>query len=167
MLASPKNEMLIASVNSYEKAISDEKKRIEAEKLMNEAEQKIISEGAKNYKTYCAACHGMDGKGISLGKDELIAPMLANNKTVNDRNPQKLIKILLRGLTGPIDGKSYAANLMPSIAENDDAYIASVLSYIRNDFGNKARVIKEEDVARVRKATEDRTLPYTKEELDK
>lgn len=163
----PNNEVLVASVNAYIDALATEKKRAEAEKLMNAEEQKIISEGSNIYKTLCAACHGMDGKGILLGESELLAPMLANNKTVNEKNPKNIIKILLHGLTGPIDGKSYTANLMPSLTDNDDKYISAVLSYIRSDFGNKAKVITPDEVAKIRKATANRTLPYTKEELIK
>ncbi|WP_220763810.1 c-type cytochrome [Flavobacterium sp. UMI-01] len=163
----PTNEVMVASVKAYKDAIEAEKKRIEAEKLMNLQEQKLISEGANIYNTLCAACHGNDGKGILLGESELLAPMLAKNKTVSEKNPKNVIKILLHGLTGPIDGKSYTANLMPSLIENDDTYIASVLSYVRNNFGNKAKIITPEEVAKIRKATASRTQPYTKEELAK
>ena len=97
----------------------------------------------------------------------MLAPILANNKTVNDKNPNNLIKILLHGLTGPIDGKSYTANLMPALTDNNDAYISSVLSYIRSDFGNKGKMVTPEEVAKIRKKTTSRTLPYTKEDLIK
>ncbi len=163
----PNNEVMVSSVKAYENALVAEQKRLMAENLMNETEQRVISEGANIYKGLCGACHGMDGKGIALGENELLAPALANNKNVNEKNPQKLIKVLLHGLTGPIDGKNYTANLMPSVAESDDTYISSVLSYIRNDFGNKSGIVKPEEVAKIRKATATRTLPYTMEELDK
>lgn len=163
----PNNEVMVASVNSYKSVLEAEKKRIEAEKLMNAQEQKIISEGANIYNTFCAACHGADGKGILLGKSELLAPVLAKNKTISEQSPKNVIKILLHGLTGPIDGKSYTANLMPSLIENNDAYIAAVLSYVRNDFGNKAKIVTPEEVAKIRKETASRTRPYTKEELTK
>ncbi|WP_366183824.1 c-type cytochrome [Flavobacterium ovatum] len=162
----PNNEVLIASVKAFENAKIADKKRLEEEKLMNAAEQKVISEGSNIYKTLCAACHGMDGKGIALGEKEFLAPLLAKNKTINEKNPQKAIKILLHGLTGPIDGTSYTANLMPSLLENDDAYIAAVLSYVRSDFGNKAKMVTPEEVAKIRKNTANRTLPYTAGELN-
>ncbi|MCG9792259.1 DUF7133 domain-containing protein [Flavobacterium algicola] len=163
----PDNEVLTTSVKTFENAKIAAEKRLAAEKLMSITEQKIISEGSSIYKTFCAACHGMDAKGIALGEKEFLAPILANNKTINEKDPQKAIKILLRGLTGPIDGKSYTANLMPSLVDNDDAYIAAVLSYVRSDFGNKARVVTPEEVAKIRKATANRTMPYTMEELEK
>jgi hypothetical protein len=45
-----------------------------------------------------------------------------------------LLKILLRGLSGPIDNKTYPT-LMPSMADNNDEWIASVANYIRFEFG--------------------------------
>jgi hypothetical protein len=41
---------------------------------------------------------------------------------------------------------------MPSMAHNDDKWIASVLSYIRNssELGNKSSVVTEEEVRKVR-----------------
>lgn len=163
----PNNEVMVASVKAYDNALIAEKKRKEAEKQMNETEQRVINEGATIFKGLCGACHGMDGKGIALGANELLAPALANNKNVNEKNPQKLIKILLHGLTGPIDGKNYTANLMPAQSDNDDVYISSVLSYIRNDFGNKRGIVTPEEVAKIRKTTATRTLPYTMDELNK
>ncbi|MGK6350189.1 c-type cytochrome [Parapedobacter sp. DT-150] len=106
-----------------------------------------------------------DGKGLNIGGSGSAAPSLAGNADVNG-NPDKLIKILLHGLTGPIDGKTYT-NMMPPLAANDDAYIASVLSYIRNDLGNKAPAVRESQVKAIREQTTDRITPWTKEELDK
>ena len=50
---------------------------------------------------------------------------------------------------------------MVPMATNDDAWIASVLSYVRNSFGNRASFVKPEDVARLRAASKDREQPWT------
>jgi mono/diheme cytochrome c family protein len=55
---------------------------------------------------------------------------------------------------------------MPALGGNDNAYIASVLSYIRSDFGNKGSVVLPEDVQKIRDATAGRTKGYTMPELD-
>jgi hypothetical protein len=54
-------------------------------------------------------------------------------------------------LKGPVDGKTYT-NIMPSMAANDDKWIASVLSYIRNssELGNNTSVVTPEEVKTVR-----------------
>jgi hypothetical protein len=54
---------------------------------------------------------------------------------------------------------------MIPMAANDDRWIASVLSYVRNSFGNRAGFVRPEDVARARVATTQRTQPWTVEEL--
>jgi hypothetical protein len=50
-------------------------------------------------------------------------------------------------------------------ASNDDHWIASVLSYIRNSFGSEAPFITAKDVAKVRAATLKRKTPPTHEEV--
>lgn len=46
-----------------------------------------------------------------------------------------------------------------------DDEIAAVLTYVRNAFGNKASVITEEKVKRIRNATKDKEGFYTPAEL--
>jgi F5/8 type C domain len=54
---------------------------------------------------------------------------------------------------------------MVPMESNDDAWIAAVTSYIRNSFGNNSSLISTNDVARVRAAVKDRTVPWTLDEL--
>ncbi len=91
------------------------------------------------------------------------APPLAGAKDVNG-DPEKLIKILLHGLSGPVDGKSYA-DIMPPLGANTDEYIASVISYIRNDMGNKGSIVKPADVKKVRDEHKGRDKNWTTQEL--
>ena len=46
-----------------------------------------------------------------------------------------VIKVLLKGLTGPLDGKTYTQVMIP-MGDNSDAWIAGVASYVRTSFGN-------------------------------
>ena len=48
---------------------------------------------------------------------------------------------------------------------NNDEWIASVGSYVRNSFGNRGGFVTPADVARVRAATADRKAPWTVPEL--
>ena len=77
----------------------------------------------------------------------------------------KLIKILPYGLHGPVRGKVYA-DVMPAMRWNDDTYIASVLSYIRTDFGNKAHVIYPAYIIMVRQETVGRADSWRMDELN-
>jgi len=69
-------------------------------------------------------------------------------------------KILLQGLTGPLDGRKYPG-IMESMKRQDDAGIASALTYVRNGFGSSAPPVGDDDIARARAATADRTTPWT------
>lgn len=157
-------DILAVSQQRYTERLADRARAEKEAALLAIADQKLVRRGATIFKEFCASCHGADGKGLTIGGGAAAAPPLAGNPDVNG-NPDKLIKILLHGLTGPIDGKTYT-NMMPPLGSNDDEYIASVLSYIRNDLDNKARAVRPERVKRVREQTADRDKPWTKEELD-
>lgn len=61
-----------------------------------------------------------------------------------------LINIVLDGMQGvKIAGKTYL-NIMPSHDYLTNQEIADVLTYVRNNFGNKASAITVADVASVR-----------------
>jgi mono/diheme cytochrome c family protein len=135
-------------------------------KNLSEAEQKLFKDGETTYQTLCSACHGIDGKGMPMlgaAPGSMLAPALAGSKTVTGWRDAG-IHVLLQGLTGDIDGKRYEGQMIP-MATNDDAWIASVLSYVRNSFGNRAGFVTPDEVARLRAASKDRTQPWTIEEL--
>lgn len=75
------------------------------------------------------------------------SPRVKGDKILN-------IQLLLNGLKGPVDGKTYP-DMMPSMGGNDDEWLASVLSYIRNssELGNKASVVTPGEVKNVRATT--------------
>jgi hypothetical protein len=93
----------------------------------------------------------------------MIAPPLSGSKTING-NPKGGLYVLLKGLQGEIAGKKYEG-LMISMASNDDMWLASVLSYVRNSFGNRGTFVSPADVAQVRKEIAERAQPWTYSEL--
>src|SRR5204863_3715985 len=123
-------------------------------------------DGENVFQTLCAACHGTDGKGMPMAgapAGTMLAPALAGSKTVLGWR-EGAIHVLLQGLTGDIDGKKYEGQMIP-MSTNDDAWIAGVLSYVRNTFGNRAGFVTPQQVASIRAATKNRTQPWTAEEL--
>jgi glucose/arabinose dehydrogenase/mono/diheme cytochrome c family protein len=164
LVTAPENGVLAKSQKKYNDVLAARALIAEKERMMREADRLLVSNGAVIFKGLCSSCHGMDGKGIMNNGAAMPAPALAGNKDVN-ADPDKLIRILLYGLTGPIDGKTYA-NTMPPLGGNDDNYIASAISYIRSDFGNKAHTITPDDVKKIRLATAGRTKSYTMDELN-
>jgi mono/diheme cytochrome c family protein/glucose/arabinose dehydrogenase len=135
-------------------------------KNLSATEQKLFKDGETTYQTLCSACHGLDGKGMPMlgaAPGSMLAPALAGSKTVTGWRDAG-IHVLLQGLTGDIDGKRYEGQMIP-MATNDDAWIAGVLSYVRNSFGNRAGFVTPQEVARIRAATKDRAQPWTIDEL--
>jgi glucose/arabinose dehydrogenase/mono/diheme cytochrome c family protein len=161
----PDHEVLIESEIKYQSVLAAKRESERKAKEMKQSERELVSQGATIYNSLCATCHGSDGKGIAIGGKDLPAPALAGSKNVLG-DPEKLIKILLHGLKGPIDGKEYP-DIMPGFGFNDDNYIASALSFIRNDLGNKASIVTPTQVAKVRKENAGRTDFWTMEELNK
>lgn len=91
------------------------------------------------------------------------APPLKGAKFVTGHR-DAMINIVLKGLTGPVEGKTYPSLMVP-MSGNDDQYIAAVISYVRTSFGNNASLVSTNDIARVRAAFPDRTAPWTEAEL--
>jgi hypothetical protein len=75
-----------------------------------------------------------------------------------------VIKTILHGLTGENNGRSYSEVMIPM--KQDDNWIASVGSYVRNSFGNSASFIMPSDVARVRAMTATRKTQWTVAEIN-
>ncbi len=121
--------------------------------------------GAKVYNLTCVACHQMTGLGVPAeGK-----PPLAGSDWVQEEGPNRVIRILLNGLQGPItvSGKEFNQGVaMPPWRDTlSDADIAAVATYIRSTWGNKAPPVKPEEVKAIRDATAGRPAGYSPQEL--
>lgn len=160
----PNHQVLAESHKKYQKGVEARIASEKNAKQMAEAERKLMVRGASIFKSLCATCHGADGKGVSTGGEDMPAPALATNKNVTG-DPEKIIRILLHGLSGPVNNKNYT-DIMPPLGGNDDEYLASVISYIRNDLGNKSSIVKPGDIKRVREQTKGRDKMWTWEELN-
>lgn len=126
------------------------------------AENAQLAKGQAIYRELCFACHGYDGRGMAMegGKPGMtIAPPLSGSADVRSHR-DAIVRVLLNGLTGPIAGKTYDAQMV-AMGMNDDAWIAAVSSYVRNSFGNHGACVTEADVARVRAELKGNTAPWT------
>lgn len=123
-----------------------------------------FKKGHATYGALCFACHGADGKGTSLpGTEMTLAPSLVDSSIISGHR-ELAIKVVLHGLTGPIEGKAYPGEMI-SMESNGDAWVAEVLSYLRNSFGHSLGFISTEEVSQVRAANLSRKTPWTQEEL--
>lgn len=149
----PGNEMMQFSYTTFTEAQQRKKEELQRTRNLGPAERKLITEGAVIFKQLCATCHGADGKGITIPGKNMPAPPLAGSPRVRG-DKIALTQLLLNGLTGPVDGKTYT-DKMPSMWGQSDEWIASVLSYIRNsgDLGNKSSVVTTSEVKDIRANT--------------
>jgi mono/diheme cytochrome c family protein len=117
-------------------------------------QQKRFAAGAELYKNLCAGCHEADGKGR-----EKMAPGLVESRYVIAPDPGNATRVLLGGKEGPM-------GLMPPLAGAlTDEQIASVLTYIRREWGHRASAVAPEDVREIRGLTKNRTRPWTDADL--
>ena len=127
-------------------------------------QQALLTKGGEVYNSLCISCHAPDGMGVPLLEQKTtLAPPLAGSPRVNSHRDY-IIKAVLHGLTGPIEGRQYSQVMIP-MGTNDDAWVASVASYVRQNFGNSGGFVTPADVARVRAETRDRKTPWDVTEL--
>jgi mono/diheme cytochrome c family protein len=159
----PKKKGLLAIEKSMINLVSLNEKRRKLSEGNQELAAAVIA-GEKAFKGFCYTCHGTDGKGTPAG-ESLIAPSFHNNPRVIG-NTALLVNLVLNGMQGPIDGVNYTGGMMPSIASNGDEYVANVLTYIRNDFGNSASMITAKDVAAIKQMNNASTSMWSQELLE-
>lgn len=153
LTANKNNELMQFSFATF----IESQKTLDAERQMtanlSPADRKLVTQGAIIFKQLCATCHGADGKGITMGGKGMPAPPLAGSPRVKGDKTLN-IQLLLNGLKGPVDGKTYP-DMMPSMGSNNDEWLASVLSYIRNssELGNHSSVVTPQEVKEVRAST--------------
>lgn len=133
--------------DNVESKIADYQKKQINHLLQNEPKetQKTVENGKSLYMKYCLSCHQQDGSGVPN-----TFPPLQNSNWINgDKN--KLIKVLLNGLEGEIDvNDEVYSGTMPKQNYLTDRQIAELLTFIRQNFDNKADTVKPDDVKNIR-----------------
>ena len=112
------------------------------------AELSPAERGKKIFSANCATCHQMTGTGVA-GQ----YPPLAGSEYVNG-GTRRLGMILLKGLQGPltVKGAQYGSAVMqPWEKTLNDAKISDVLTFIRQEWGNKGAPVAPEGIAALRK----------------
>jgi mono/diheme cytochrome c family protein len=128
-------------------------------------EQEALAKGKVAYLTYCAACHQPHGKGVP-GQ----FPPLAESDWVNGVGPNRIIRLVLDGVAGPITvkGQQYSNAMVPWRPMLNDDQIAWIVSYIRNEseWGNTGSFVTAAEVKAIREATSAHAgSPYNANEL--
>jgi mono/diheme cytochrome c family protein len=109
--------------------------------------QASLDRGKLVYQTQCLACHQIDAGGVP----DMTPPLTGTKWVLGDKTP--LVQIVLKGMQGiEINGDDYHSVMAPH-SELTDQQIADVLTYVRNNFGNKAKAITAAEVKAIRART--------------
>ncbi|MEM8710031.1 MAG: c-type cytochrome, partial [Planctomycetota bacterium] len=131
---------------------------IEVPRELTVNEKLLYERGAEVFTEACATCHQNHGGGQD-GK----APTLRGTRfVVGDED--RLIKILMHGLEGPVEIDGVTWNMEMPRYEGTDDDLAAVLTYIRRSWGNGADPVTLEKVAAQRELAGSRKHPMTPDE---
>lgn len=141
-----------------EKSSSGPSQKVDPESLLKGEHLVSHKRGKALYggRAACIGCHGPEGTGLpNLG------PTLDQSDWVTD-DSDRLVKILLHGLQGPItiNGKKFNPQaFMPGLAQNtmiSDQDLADIATYLRSGWSNRASQVTAETVKKTRAETASR-----------
>jgi len=126
----------VKSKDDYAKWLGEQKQKLgaaaqDANKVWDLKD--LVAHGEQVFNANCAACHQANG----TGNTALGAPALVGDKTVLGPE-QHQIDVVLNGQTNGVVQKAPTGGKMPSWAHLSDVDVASVITYTRNAWGNKA-----------------------------
>lgn len=125
--------------------------------------------GEQIYGKTCVACHQANGQGTPG-----TFPPLAGSDWVNEKDPGRMIRIVLQGFSGPglvVKGQPFntGSAMVPWNSMSDDD-IAAVITFVRGnkEWGNNAPPVTPEQVKSVRgKVASSHPLPFSPDEIMK
>jgi nitrite reductase (NO-forming) len=103
----------------------------------------LLEKGKRVYTQLCFTCHQPEGQGLA----GVFPPLAGSDWLMADK--KRAITALIGGLTGPItvNRQTYNSIMPPSMLT--DEQIASVLTYVRNSWGNSGDAVTVEEVKKV------------------
>jgi mono/diheme cytochrome c family protein/glucose/arabinose dehydrogenase len=127
---------------------------------LSPGELKRFEAGKMNYEMVCMPCHQAHGNG-----QEGLAPPLVGSEWVG-WSDARLVRLVLHGVRGPITVKGQPFELdMPGLGVLEDEQIATILTYIRNEWGHSYPPVSTDSVKKIRAETAERVDAWTQEEL--
>jgi nitrite reductase (NO-forming) len=104
----------------------------------------VMEKGKRVYMQTCFACHMANGEGLP----GVFPPLAKSDYLMADKD--RSVRAVVKGLTGAIvvNGKEYNG-VMPPVQLTDEQ-VAHVISYVRNEWGNRGDIVTPEEVAKLR-----------------
>ena len=132
----------IGAMAIYLKSLPDTNTTPATFKELTAHETLRIFKGEKIYDQHCKDCHGTAGEGAAGAY-----PPLAANRSVTLPSPLNTIRSVLDGGYAPSTAGNPRPYGMPPFAHTlSSEEVALVVSYVRNSWGNRARVVTAVDV---------------------
>lgn len=104
--------------------------------------------GADIYRKSCSSCHQENGQGIPN-----IFPPLLSDDVIRADDATEHIRIVLFGLQGKtINGIKYTTPMPAWTDQLSDEEVVAVINHERTSWGNNAKIIKVEDVKKIRES---------------
>ncbi len=112
--------------------------------IQDEALKKSMENGKGVYNLVCVVCHLSEGQGIQ----SVFPPLAKSDYLMEDLD--RSIQQLIEGSSGEITVNGVKYNGQMPATGLDDKDIADVLNYVRNSWGNKGDMVKEDYVKKIR-----------------
>ncbi len=99
-------------------------------------------DGVALYTANCQSCHQPNGEGLKGA-----FPPLKGSAIVNNDNPEMMINIIMKGYDARAE-----YGVMPPVGTNNNLTpeeVAAIINHERNSWGNKAREIQVDEVAKI------------------
>jgi mono/diheme cytochrome c family protein len=96
-----------------------------------EALAAYMAKGSKIYSAKCNGCHGSDAKGNGSTFPSLVGSTWVTGET------ERFAMIILNGLQGPASTKTTYGVMPPQGIGMTPEDLAGIMTYVRNNFGNK------------------------------
>ncbi len=131
-------------------------------KPLTPEQQARFETGKTLFSAVCAACHQITGRGL----DGLAPPLLDSEWALGA--PERTIRIVLHGVRGPITvlGRVHTGDMPAFGGALDDQQIASILTYVRREWGHTASPVEPGQVKAIRAATREHSDAFSPEELN-
>jgi mono/diheme cytochrome c family protein len=121
-----------------------------------------VERGKKVFAANCQVCHQADGQG-SPGQGY---PPLAGSEITNGGS-RRAAMVVMKGLQGPITvkGQKFGSAVMQPWESLGDQKVADVLTYERQEWGNKGSPVTKEQIAALRKELASHPASFTEADL--